>query len=68
MSVQHYMNRDEILEAIEGLAQSQGCYTRLYQSLNNVAETNPEQYNLIMEHLQQQHFKDTVDLVLFFES
>lgn len=62
-----YMTRADILDAIHSLSQSQGFYSCLYDSLNKLAENDPVQYDLYMEHLQQQNFQDPVDLVLFFE-
>lgn len=62
-----YMTKQDILDAIKDLSHSQGLYSRLYQSLNELAENDPEQYDSFMEHLQQQHFKDPVDMVLYFE-
>lgn len=62
-----YMSKQDILDTINDLSHSQGLYSRLRQSLNDLAESEPEKYNSFMEHLQQQHFKDPVDLILYFE-
>lgn len=62
-----YMTKQDILDAINDLSHSQGLYSRLRQSLTELAENDPEQYDSFMEHLQQQHFKDPVDLVMYFE-
>lgn len=62
-----YMNKQDILDAIYDLSQSQGLYSRLYDSLRKLEQEDPEQYDSYMEHLQQQHFKDPVDMVLYFE-
>ena len=51
------MNKDEILNTIKSLAKSQGFYGRLLEQLNN--ET--------LEYLEEQGFKDPVDLILFLE-
>jgi hypothetical protein len=51
------MNKEEIIKAIKSLAQCQGFYGRLLENLNDEA----------LEYLEQQNFKDTVDMVLFFE-
>lgn len=52
------MNREEIIFAIESLAQSQGFYSRILENLNDE----------ILDYLEKQNFADTVDLVLFLES
>ena len=62
-----YMTKQDILDVIKDLSHSKGLYSRLYQSLNELAENDPEKYDSLMEHLQQQHFKDHVDLVMYFE-
>lgn len=53
------MNKDEILEAINSLASSQGFYQRLYNEILN----DPE----CLDYLESLHFKDIVDLVLYLE-
>ena len=53
------MDRTRILELIKGLAKSQGFYGRL---LKNIQE-NPE----ILDYLEQQKFKDDLDLILYLE-
>ena len=58
------MKRDEILETIRSLAQSQGSYGRLLQDLENMSK---ELYNTVMADLEAQNFKDAVDLVMYIE-
>ena len=53
------MNKTEILNSIKSLAQSQGFYGRV---LEQVTE-HPE----ILDELEAQNFKDSVDMVMFFE-
>lgn len=52
------MNKQEILSAIESLAQSQGFYGRILENLNDEA----------LDYLEKQNFTDTLDLILFLES
>ena len=52
------MKRDEILETIRSLAQSQGSYGRLLQDLENMPK---ELYNTVMADLEAQNFKDAVE-------
>lgn len=63
-----FMGREQILDAIRNLSRSQGLYGRIYQAIQSLKEADPEQYDLYMNHLVNQHFCDPVDLVLFFES
>lgn len=57
------MKKNEILELVKSLANSQGFYTGLYQFLNsNTLES--EQY---LDHLESKNFKDAVDFILYLE-
>lgn len=51
------MNRSEIKSVIQSLARSQGMYGRLLRQIT------PEGY----DYLEEQKFKDPVDLVLWLE-
>lgn len=54
------MNREQIKQAIEQLAKSQGFYCRLLEDIENDGS--------ILDKLEEQHFNDVVDLILFLES
>lgn len=58
------MKRDEILETIRSLAQSQGSYGRLLSDLENMPK---ELYNTVMADLEAQNFKGAADLVMYIE-
>ena len=62
------MKINEILCAIRSLAQSQGFYSRLYSDLLSVKQSSPDEWADIVTVLENRNFKDTVDMVLFFES
>ena len=53
------MKRDEILTAVRQLAQSQGSYGRLLQSLDGNDEA--------LDYLESLNFNDTLDMVLYLE-
>ena len=61
------MKIEQILNAIQQLSYSQGFYGRLYQSLMEVKENDPDRFDEIAEELESQHFKDVVDMVMYFE-
>lgn len=63
-----YMRRDAIRAAIKELAKSQGLYSRLDFTLSQVEKTAPNTYDKYMYMLEEKKFKDTLDLVLFFET
>lgn len=54
------MNREQILNSVKMLAQSQGSYGRLYSQLKDNEEA--------LQYLEAQQFADVVDLILFLES
>ena len=61
------MKRNDILDAIQELAYSQGFYGRLLRSIMELKRENEDSYEMLMQELEDQHFSDTVDMVLFFE-
>ena len=58
------MNRQEILNAVKSLAMSQGFYGRLYNALTN----GTEEAEAVLQEMEDQNFKDTVDMVMWLES
>lgn len=62
------MTRDEIRSAIASLAKSQGKYGRLNEKLEYMQFSMPEWYEETMLFLENQHFKDVVDLVMWLEN
>ena len=61
------MGRTEIENTIKVLASSQGFYSRMWATMMNMRENEPERYDEVMAELEAQNFKDEVDLVLFLE-
>ena len=53
------LNKTEILEAIAGLARSQGSYGRLYEQIKDNEEA--------LDYLADQKFSDVVDMIMFLE-
>ena len=58
------MTRDDILDAIRTLARSQGFYGRL---LTAIYEADDDARDEFLGTLEDQHFNDVVDLVMFLE-
>ena len=52
------MTKQEIMDAIETLAHSQGFYARLYDTLKEHPES--------LEFLEKQNFKNPLDMIMFF--
>ena len=53
------MNKNEIMDAIEALAHSQGYYARLYVTLKEHPEA--------LEFLEKQNFKNPIDMIMFLK-
>lgn len=51
------MNKDQILKTIKDLAKSQGLYGRILRDMNDE----------VLDYLEEQNFKDPLDLVFFIE-
>ena len=62
------MKFDEIIQTIKDLAKSQGFYGRLLYGIEDAKENDREKYERIKVTLEEQNFKDAVDMVLFFET
>ena len=62
------MKFDEIVQTIKDLAKSQGFYGRLLYEIEDAKENDKEKYERIKVTLEEQNFKDAVDMVLFFET
>lgn len=62
------MKMPEILATIKSLAKSQGFYSRLYEHLLETSKVDPIGYQKICDNLEGQHFRDPVDMVLYFET
>lgn len=58
------MTRNDILDAIRTLARSQGFYGRL---LDAIYEADDDARDEFLDTLEDQHFNDTLDLVMFLE-
>lgn len=61
------MKELDILGAIKGLANSQGFYGRLYNTIMEMKENDITSYKRLMEELENQNFKDTLDLIMYIE-
>lgn len=62
------MKFKEIIQTIKDLAKSQGFYGRLLYEIEDAKENDKEKYERMKATLEEQNFKDAVDIVLFFET
>lgn len=61
------MKYEEIKEVIKSLASSQGFYGRQLRFLEEI-EKNEEQFEEVKRVLEEQNFKEPLDIVMWFES
>lgn len=57
------MTKTEILNVLRVLSNSQGFYGRMYRTLSD----NSEDSNNILEKLENENFRDAVDLLTYLE-
>ena len=62
------MDIEQIMAAIRSLAESQGFYGRLYNELWEMQTNDPEKWEEVKNTLETQNFKDSLDMVMYFES
>lgn len=58
------MKKEEILNNIKMLANQQGFYGRI---LNTLEEMSESERNNVLQLLEEQNFQDVVDMVMYFE-
>lgn len=62
------MSWREVIDVIKMLAHSQGFYGRLLRSIEKQYEEDYENWEAFMQYLEEQKFKDALDVVMFFET
>lgn len=58
------MKYEEFLQVVKTLAKSQGFYSRV---LRKIESLRGEELDDFKEHIEEQNFKDAVDVVYYFE-
>lgn len=58
---------EEVIDVVRSLAQSQGSYSRLLEQILYFQEYEPDTFDEFKRVVEEQHFKDPVDVVSFFE-
>lgn len=62
-----YLDYEDFKGFVKTMSYSQGFYGRLYEHLIYVKNNEPKQWKDIVKELEAKHFKDTLDMVLYFE-
>ena len=63
-----FMNVLQVLDVIRDLSHSQGFYSRLYETILEVKQNDEAALNEFAKAVEAQNFRDSVDVVLFFET
>jgi hypothetical protein len=58
---------EEVIDVVRSLAHSQGFYGRLLEQILYLQEYELDTFDEFKRIAEEQHFKDPVDVVLFFE-
>lgn len=58
---------DQVIKLVKDLSYSQGFYGRLLERILYMKEYEQENFERFKEIIEEQEFKDPVDVVLFFE-
>lgn len=58
---------EEVIDVVRSLAHSQGFYGRLLEQILYLQEYELDTFDEFKRIVEEQHFKDPVDVVLFFE-
>lgn len=61
------MDREQIMQVIRNLANSQGLYGRLLYDIQELQNNNPEEADRLFSILEAQKFNDELDMILYFE-
>lgn len=59
---------NDVIEVVRSLASSQGFYGRLLEQILYLQDYEPWNFEEFKRIVEEQNFKDPVDVVLFFES
>ena len=62
-----YLGIDDILDVIGNLSRSQGFYGRLYEALIEVKDNDADKWQDVVNELEGQKFRTTLDVVFYFE-
>lgn len=63
-AIKNVMKRDEITRLFQSLARSQGLYGRILRNIDNLSESDREEFWI---ELEAQNFADDIDVILFIE-
>ena len=62
-----YLDYEDFKDFVGGLSHSQGFYSRLYNNLLEMEETDIESLEKLKKEIEKQHFTDTLQFVFWLE-
>lgn len=65
--MEEYYDAEKVIGVVEMLSHSQGAYGRMLEQILYLKENDPEAFSEFSRIIENQQFKDPVDVVLFFE-
>lgn len=65
--MEEYYDVEKVIEVVEMLSYSQGTYGRMLEQILYLKENDQEAFDEFSRIMESQHFKDPVDIILFFE-
>lgn len=63
-----FMNIVQVIDVIRELAKSQGFYSRIYNAIIELRETDEDVFNAWSQVIESKNFKEPLDVVMYFES
>lgn len=67
MNNNKYLTAEQVINIIKTLAKAQGFYSSLYDNICVLEEFYPDGYESYKMGLEECRFKDTIDVIMFFE-
>lgn len=58
----------QVIDVIRNLSHSQGFYSRLYNNIMEMKKNDPKEFEHFKELMEEQQFKEDLDVILFFET
>ena len=58
---------NDVLNILSELSQSQGFYGRLLRNIYELMEYEPERFDMFVEEIENADFKNSLDVVMYFE-
>lgn len=65
--MEEYYDVEQVIEVVKMLSHSQGTYGRMLEQILYLRENKPDAFDEFSRIIESQHFKDPVDIILFFE-